>query len=353
MYWASTKAVCNSFDHSISALDHEDLYLYKSPDKEHTQEHYYMEERIIGRYTGEEDGPLLIVFGGMHGNEPAGIKALELMFKMLEVEPITNPRFQFRGRLLGLRGNLRALAAGERFIHKDLNRQWTPENVARIKHAKPEELDSEDLEMKEVLEVIEAEIADQQPQKMVILDLHTTTAYGGIFSIPTTDPESVRIAIELHAPVIKGMLNGIHGTSLHFFNSQNFAPETVAVCFESGQHQEHLSTNRAIAAITNCMRTIGCIDAEHVENQHDSLLIEYSKGLPQIAELVEAHSILPRDDFEMMPNYKNFQKVKKGELLARNRFGDIHASADGLILMPLYQKQGDDGFFLIKTIIEF
>jgi hypothetical protein len=25
--------------------------------------------------------------------------------------------------------------------------------------------------------------------------------------------------------------------------------------------------------------------------------------------------------------------------------------ADGLILMPLYQKQGDDGFFLIKEVL--
>ena len=85
--------------------------------------------RVIGRYTGNKKGPLLIVFGAMHGNEPAGIKALDLMFKMLEVEPITNPDFHFRGRILGLCGNLRATQAGKRFIEKDLNRQWTKENA--------------------------------------------------------------------------------------------------------------------------------------------------------------------------------------------------------------------------------
>jgi len=31
-------------------------------------------ERIIGRITGEKKGPLLIAFGGMHGNEPALLK---------------------------------------------------------------------------------------------------------------------------------------------------------------------------------------------------------------------------------------------------------------------------------------
>jgi succinylglutamate desuccinylase len=310
-------------------------------------------KRIIGQYTGEEKGPLLIVLGGMHGNEPAGVKAIDLMFKMLDIEPITNPEFKFHGRILGIRGNLRAMKKKKRFIVKDLNRQWTPENIERIKTAPIEDLDSEDLEMKEILEVIEHQVSTYKPDKMVLLDLHTTTAFGGIFTICTDDTESIRIAIELHAPVIKGMLKGIEGTTLHYFNSDNFEPETVAVCFESGQHIEDLSVNRAIAALTNCMRTIGCIEAEYVENRHDTLLIEYSKGLPLIAQLITVKRVSPEDDFKMMPNFNNFQKVKKGELLAKDKNGEIYAPEDGLILMPLYQKLGDDGFFLIKTIVAF
>ncbi len=304
--------------------------------------------RVIGRYTGTERGPLLIVLGGIHGNEPAGVKALERMFSMLEVEPQNNPNFHFFGRLLGLRGNIRAMQAGKRFIVKDLNRQWTKENVARVRQAKDADLDEEDLELRELLEVIEAEIEDYQPEKMVLLDFHTTTAFGGIFSIATDDPESTRIAVELHAPVVKGLLKGIRGTSLHYFCNENFKPETVAICFESGQHDEKLSVNRAIAALTNCMRSIDCVRAEDVENRHDSILMEYSKGLPKVTELIEIHSIQPGDKFRMAPGFKNFQDIKKGELLAHDKNGEIHASDDGLILMPLYQKQGDDGFFLIR-----
>ena len=310
-------------------------------------------ERIIGSYSGKEKGPLLIVFGAMHGNEPAGVTALDLMFKMLEVEPITNPEFNFCGRIVGLVGNVRARREGVRFINRDLNRQWTPENVTRIQNSPIEELDEEDLEIKEVLEVVHHEIDTYQPEKLVFLDLHTTTAFGGIFSIPQDNPESVRIAVELHAPVVKGMLNGIYGTTLHYFTNENFEPETVAVTFESGQHDEELSVNRAIAALTNCMRTIGCVQEEHVENRHDAILMEYSKGLPKIAELITIHRIVPEDDFRMAPNYKNFQPVKKGEVLAFDKKGQIIAVEDGLVLMPLYQKQGDDGFFLIKTIEAF
>jgi len=56
-------------------------------------------KRIIGRYDGAERGPLLICTGGIHGNELAGVHALTLMLKMLEVEPITNESFSYKWRL--------------------------------------------------------------------------------------------------------------------------------------------------------------------------------------------------------------------------------------------------------------
>lgn len=309
--------------------------------------------RVIGKYEGQLKGPLLICLGGMHGNEPAGVKAIDLLLKMLEVEPITNPNFIFKGKILGLCGNLRAYQKNKRFINKDLNRQWTTTNIERIKQASIHQLDEEDLEIKELLEIIEEEIANYQPDELIFLDLHTTTAFGGIFSIATDDRLSLKVAIDLKAPVITGMLSGIKGTSLHYFNNDRFEARTTAICFESGQHNENLSVNRAIAAIINCMLSIGCVKDNDVENRHNSLLIEYSKGLPKVAKLLKCHTVKPQDHFQMRPNYKNFQTVKKGELLAYDRNGEIFAIEDSLILMPLYQKQGDDGFFLIRPLDNF
>ncbi|MCB0641067.1 MAG: succinylglutamate desuccinylase/aspartoacylase family protein, partial [Phaeodactylibacter sp.] len=204
-------------------------------------------DRIIGTYTGSKKGPLLIVFGAMHGNELAGMRALELLFKMLEVEPITNPDFTFHGRVVGLRGNLQAIQQKTRYIERDLNRQWTPENIQRVTAVPKAILEAEDLELRENIDRIRQEIADYQPEHLIVLDIHTTTAFGGIFAIPTEDPESVRIAVELHAPVVKGMLRGIQGSTLHYFNKENMGLRTTPVVFESGQHDEPLSINRAIA----------------------------------------------------------------------------------------------------------
>ena len=307
-------------------------------------------ERILGKYYGAERGPMLIVIGAMHGNEPAGVKAIDLMSKMLEVEPITNPAFVYKGMMLGIIGNLKAFQQGKRYMDRDLNRQWTPENIDEIRSTPISQLENEKREIKEILKLIEEEIDSYQPSKIIVLDLHTTSSHKGIFSIPTEEADSLRIAIELHAPVVKGMLNGIKGTSLHFFNKENLGVDTTTVVFESGQHIEALSINRAIAAITNCMRTIGSIDPSVVENRHDHILQEYSKNLPKVTRLISRHGTLPQDGFKMEPNYTNFQYVAKDEVLAKDVDGDIRAIDDALILMPLYQEQGEDGFFLVKEV---
>jgi len=307
-------------------------------------------DRIIDSYQGKEKGPLLLVLGSIHGNEAAGTLALQQLFSMLRAEPQKNPDFSFRGRLIGIRGNLRAIEKKQRFIDKDLNRQWTTDNITRVTSATVESLDSEDQELRELILNINAEIASYQPEEIILLDLHTTTAYGGIFTVVSDDPRSISIGLSMHAPVIKGLLNGISGTSLHYFNSKNFGIPTTALCFESGQHREPMAVTRAVSALVSFLRAVGSVKAEDVEHRHDLLLKTHAEKLPAITELVTVHSIKKGDNFIMQPGYTNFQKIKKGTLLASDKNGNILAPCDGMILMPLYQPQGDDGFFIVKEI---
>ncbi|MEM7104444.1 MAG: succinylglutamate desuccinylase/aspartoacylase family protein [Bacteroidota bacterium] len=310
-------------------------------------------ERIIGKHIGEDPGPLLICLAGVHGNEPAGVKALESVFQMLKLEYKINPGFRFQGMLLGLRGNRRALKGGDRYMREDLNRLWTTENVEKVRNTPVENLEDEDLELRELVDVIYQTIDDYQPASIVLMDIHTTSAHGGIFTLVTDDPESHRIGIELHAPVITGMLAGLEGTTLHYFVAENFGIETTGICFEAGQHEEPNSVKNAIAAIINCMRSIECVSADDVENKHDELLIRHSQNLPKVAHLIDKHNLKRHDKFFMLPGYRNFQKVEKNEVLAFDKSGAIRASEDALILMPFYQRQGEDGFFLIKLVEGF
>lgn len=307
-------------------------------------------DRLIGSHEGEDSDTLLICFGAMHGNEPAGLRAIELVLKMLEIEPIKNKSFQFHGKFIGLIGNLKALSQNRRFIERDLNRIFIDDDVKVIMDTPTNELQNEKRELKEILETINREIEKIKPKRVVILDLHTTSSSGGIFTICRRDKEAIRIAQSLHAPVVLGMLDGLRGTTLHYFRKDTLGVDTVCLSFESGQHEEQLSVNRAIAGIISVMREIGMINPEDVENYHEEILIEFSENLPKLTTLVDKFGIDENSKFKMRPGYKNFQFVKKGEYLAHNIDGKVLAKESGRILMPLYQDQGEDGYFIIKDI---
>ena len=303
-------------------------------------------ERIIGHYRGAEAGPLVVAIGGIHGNEPAGVLALERLFDMLEEEPRLNPGFTFRGELLALRGNVAALREGKRFIDADLNRIFRPFVPGRPTFER-----HEDRELYELLTAIETALEDSPLSELVLLDLHTTTADGGIFAVTGDDNPSLMLAAEMAVPVIKGILSGLQGTTLHYFRSGHFGTRPVrAVSFESGRHDDPRSVQLALAATVNLLRALGCVREEDVSSYHDDLLREAAGHLPRLTELAYVHRLSPdgSDAFRMLPGFRNFQPVARDALLAQDKRGDIHAPVDGYLLMPLYQDKGEEGFFLVK-----
>lgn len=309
--------------------------------------------RIIGQCQGSEKGPLLVIFCQIHGNEPAGYRAVQEFFAAVEAEYLKKPGFDFRGKILALRGNLEAAKRGQRYIDKDLNRSWTDANVAKVLTAEPESLDNEDQQIRESLLLIRKEVAEYKPTEIVVLDLHSTTAHGGLFVIPAPSELSRQIGLSLHAPVLHGFLDGLQGTTLHYFRQGCFgATPTTAVCFEAGQHEASSSTSHCVSAIIRCFTAMGGFRPEDIESKHEDLLRRNAAGLPKEGELLYHHEIKPGDAFRMREDkiYRNFDPVKKGELLAFDRHGSIYSPADAFMLMPLYQSQGNDGFFLIKEL---
>lgn len=304
-------------------------------------------KRVIGVYEGQFPGPLFIAIGGIHGNENAGVRALELLFEMIQLEPQRNPSFQFFGTLIGLKGNYEALQRQERYINEDLNRILTTE---RVHQALTHPQNEEDIEINGLVGSIRYFIEHYKANKVVVLDLHTTTAFGGIFSITSPEPASEVIAKGLHAPVVRGVLKGFGGTTIHYFNTENLGVDTTTIVFEAGQHNAPTSVHHAIAGIVNGMRSVGCVAPLDVEAKHDNLLLKRGKKLPKLVEIAYKHPISPEDEFVMKPGYKNFQLIKKGELLASDKNGYVYSPIDGLILMPLYQKQGSDGFFIVTKL---
>lgn len=136
------------------------------------------------------------------------------------------------------------------------------------------------------------------------------------------------------------------GTTLNYFADMQF----TGFAFEAGQHQDPITTDRMEAAIWFTMERLKQIDRID-EPRRDSflkLLRSESEGLPKEVRLQYRHAIEASDEFTMKPGYTNFQKISLGEVLAQDRNGDVQANQNGLILMPLYQKKGEDGFFIVS-----
>jgi succinylglutamate desuccinylase len=124
--------------------------------------------------------------------------------------------------------------------------------------------------------------------------------------------------------------------------------------FEAGQHEAMTSVDNHEAVIWIATAATGNFRRKDVPelDQSRSGLKRASGGM-KVVEVRHRHAIVPEDHFKMEPGFRNFQAVRRGKVLAGDRAGAIKASETGLILMPLYQALGDDGFFLVRKVNRF
>ncbi|MEP2023928.1 MAG: aspartoacylase, partial [Reichenbachiella sp.] len=123
---------------------------------------------------------------------------------------------------------------------------------------------------------------------------------------------------------------------------------------EAGQHDDLASYQNQIAFIYLCLVYTNCVDREDVEYYHYyEQLAKNSIRAKDIYEIRHRLQLNDKDAFEMKPGFVNFQRVTKGQLLAKKNGEKIKASSTGRIFMPLYQNQGGEGFFEISGVHPF
>ena len=298
--------------------------------------------RHIGSYRGEAAGPTLVCVGGLHGDEPSGVLALERVFQALE-----RRRPAIRGELVGIAGNLSALAQNRRYLTRDLNRYWRDESIERVGAAEPANLIDEDRELGELLDALH-EVFARARGEIYFLDLHTSSADGEPFVCIGDTLRNREYAEQFCVPVILGLEECIDGVLLEYVN--NLGHITVGV--EAGQHRKETSVDRLEAFLWLALLNAGIVDAEDVPGLDDfrERLRRSSHHLHGFMEVRQRHPVGPEDDFEMEPGFRNFQRVAAGDLLAHDHTGEIHAYENGRVLLPLYQGLGSDGFFIAREV---
>jgi len=296
-------------------------------------------ERVIGRRRGEAPGPTLIAVAGVHGNEPAGVHAARrVLLRLAEAD------LRVSGELVALCGNLRALRQNRRYLDRDLNRQWTAAGMARAA-ASPDGAEGEELvELRAALDEVVA--AARGP--VCFVDLHTTSAEGIPFALVGDTLAQRRFAAQFPLPAILGLEEQIDGVLAEYMASLG----ATSLSVEGGQHDSPDSARSLESVLVCAVAAAGLVDRVAMPGvaEAEAHLARLAAGLPRLTEIVGRHPVTAEDGFRMEPGYANIGRVRAGELLAHDRRGDIRARQDGVLLLPLYQALGDDGFFFGREI---
>lgn len=280
----------------------------------------------------------------MHGNEPSGVEALEYVFKKLQhLKPA------FKGEFIGIKGNIKALEIGQRYIDTDLNRLWKMQpDLEQL------QMPVDSREKNEYLEIqaeIERVIADRRGP-LIFLDLHTTSAESPPFILIGDTLRNRKFVSNLGLPVVLGVEEQLDGPCMSYINATGH----IAIGFEAGSHKAASSVKNHKCIIWNLLERAGCLEEGALPDIAASRkwLLTQTEGVAnEFFEVRLRYGIRPEDTFKMKKGYLNFQEISLGEKLASDQTGDVLASDKGFIFMPLYQSQGDDGFFIVRKIDPF
>lgn len=301
-------------------------------------------QRELGTWDRGRAGPTLLVLAGIHGNEPAGVTAVQRVLSHLRLHQV-----DVRGRIVALAGNLPALAAGRRFLARDLNRGWLPAAVSELLLRDPAGDSPEDAQQRDLLRRF-AEVVATARGPVVFVDLHTSSADGPPFLCLADTIENRDLALATGVPIILGIEETIDGASLEWFTSRGI----VAIAAEGGRHQHPDTAGNHEALLWLVLGHLAMVDAAQVRAPlHREHLRRACAGVPPIVEIAHRHAITAADQFVMAPGFDNFTPVHKGMLLAHDKNGEIRAERACRMLLPLYQALGDDGYFLARPVRRF
>lgn len=304
--------------------------------QEHTQQ---ILQHFIGDVRGEYPGPTIVAVAGIHGNEPTGINAIEQVINYLH--PIKE---LLRGRFIGLQGNIAALQKKVRFIEEDMNRLWVTSILDKIRRTPFHELNADRAQVKELLCILDPIV--QSRERIIYVDLHTFSGSGGMFAITPKEEHHIELLSQLKIPLIFGIEHTLIGTSMQYVEDAGH----IGFAFETGTHGTKTAEKNAIAGLMTLFVISGMIPANKLPDfgEYYAYLMNKVENYPHKADFVYKHIIEEGDEFVMNPGFHNFDPVKKGDWLATDRHGNIEAQVSGYLLMPLYQQQGNDGFFIVR-----
>ncbi len=267
-------------------------------------------------FSSEERGPRVVILGGIHGNEPTGVRAIEQFLQ----EDFSLQR----GSLVCAIGNPEALQKDVRYIDHDLNRSF-------LKDADSTEKSYEKNRAQTLMPLLET--ADY------LLDIHTASA----------DTAPFVICEESALPFVQTFWDGIITVGWNSFpgacgDTESFVNQHggTALTFEAGSHQDPHAVVHASRILIQFLAATTIT----------TIKIEPLTKTATVFELFQREQKQPDVDYAHLAQaFQNFQKVQQGEVILQSSIGDIIAPENCVIVFPREPEEtkvGEELFFLAR-----
>lgn len=265
----------------------------------------------IYKKEGALPGKTVAIMAGVHGNEKAGIMALDYLNKNLQVA---------RGCVYLIYANPVAIEKHVRYEHKNLNRNfYEKEHVETY----------EDILAENIMKVLDDCDA--------LLDLHSYREPLGE-SIPflIAEPGSAQIIKNMDFKIVVSGLNDLEsGASDGYMNKLN----KMGICAELGAIEEpEKFVDLGIETSYRFLEAMGLIEGDGKVEPREKLYMQ--------ATMIYKKKT---NDFSFVKPFKTFEAITKGQILAHDGVEVIRAPYDGFIIFPRdFFPVGVEAFILAK-----
>ena len=275
------------------------------------------------RIVADLPGPNVVIFAGIHGDEPSGVHAIhKLVYDFTMGNHTLN-----RGTLTLAVANEEALLQDKRYLEHNLNRIFDDDLTN----------DGSTYELQRARELMPL----LNPSVDYFLDLHSicseTTAYA------VCEAPNIAYARQLGIPKIAiGWADCCTGTMQG--DTDNYAQKygALSLTYEAGQHYDYTSIQNATLTVFRLLVSLEMLNAQSTFPPVDSEVFRF------ISVRVKQD-----DSFTYTKQYRNFEPVAEGEVIAYERGIPIVAPQSAyitLVNLPERTRIGDDVFFLAEAI---
>lgn len=271
-----------------------------------------MSDRSIRLIDSGKPGKTVAIFAGIHGNEMAGVMALKKVRRDLKLKS---------GRAYLIIANPPAIKEKTRFITKNLNRCFKPDNNGRT---------WEDKRARELMKILD--------QSDALLDLH---GYNGPEDGPFVicDPLAFDIARKLDFDVITTGWTSLGAGATDSYMSNLNKP---ALCLECGSNDRPEDySNLAERSIYQFLQHFDLVESTYPN-------VTKSRRYIRIKRMI----IKQTDDLSFDRKYKNFDPLTEGKIFARDGLNEYKAGRNECIIFPRANQIIGHEFCIIGEFIE-